>query len=511
MTKNQHTKKKAFNSKTHKSTKSTKSTKSSKSSKSTKSSKSSKVRVKHNRNRDTDNNKDKKHNITLYKNYNNTRLLLLPPRNDIKTASLYFYFKVGSKNEPPEINGISHFIEHMIYKGSPKFKKYSDITPVFDINGISFNAYTTKDVTAYHYKFLSTKDNVDLICKITSDIIFNPFMRPADIITERNVIIQELKDGEDEIDDYINDTIENIIYDGHPLAQKIIGSIKTLDNIKQEQLLNFHKKYYSYDNLLIAFSGNIKPTYINIINKYFSIPKHASGSRTRTRSRSRTSNTDFKPYNINTQSMTTITPYIEKHLHSTVACYPKELKQDYVHIIFKTKGEFDSNYYNYKLLGNILGGNMSSRLFIAIREKLGLVYTIKCSISNSEEVGMFIIETQNENKDTVKCIKAILLELDKIKNQKQYTITEQELISTKKNYCDLLITNFDDIEIENEFYSYQLLYNKPFKTIDEYINSINAVTLADLQNTINDIFDFTKMHIITFGKITEKKLKQFIN
>ena len=194
-----------------------------------------------------------------------------------------------------------------------------------------------------------------------------------------------------------------------------------------------------------------------------------------------------------------------------MACYPKELKQDYVHIIFKTKGEFDSNYYNYKLLGNILGGNMSSRLFIAIREKLGLVYTIKCSISNSEEVGMFIIETQNENKDTVKCIKAILLELDKIKNQKQYTITEQELISTKKNYCDLLITNFDDIGIENEFYSYQLLYNKPFKTIDEYINSINAVTLADLQNTINDIFDFTKMHIITFGKITEKKLKQFIN
>jgi predicted Zn-dependent peptidase len=106
--------------------------------------------------------------IQLYTNSCCTRLVMMPSRKETEAASLYFYFKVGSKNEPPEINGISHFIEHMIYKGSPKFKKYSDITPVFDINGISFNAYTTKDVTAYHYKFLSTKDNVDLICKISA-------------------------------------------------------------------------------------------------------------------------------------------------------------------------------------------------------------------------------------------------------------------------------------------------------------------------------------------------------
>ena len=451
-----------------------------------------------------DNARDK--DITLYKNCNNTRLLLLPPRNDIKTASLYFYFKVGSKNEHPEISGISHFIEHMIFKGSPKFKKYSDITRVFDINGISFNAYTSKDTTAYHYKFLSTLSNVELICKITSDIIFNPLMRPSDIITERNVIIQELKDSEDDIDNYIGDTIENIIYDGHPLAPQIIGTLETLDNIKQQQLLSYHKKHYTEDNLLITFSGNMKPAYKNIINKYFSIPTKL----VKENKDYMPSNTHFTPYDINIREMTTITPYIEKHLHSTITCYPKDLKQDYLHIIFKTKGEFDDNYYNYKLLSNILGGNMSSRLFIAIREKLGLVYTIKCSISNNEEVGIFYIETQNENKDTVHCIKAILLELDKIKNQKQYSITEEELLSSKKNYCDLFIAKFDDIETENEFYSYQLLYNKPFNTVNEHVQKINAITLLDLKNAINELFDFTKMHIITFGKITKNKLTRFI-
>jgi predicted Zn-dependent peptidase len=102
--------------------------------------------------------------ITLYKNAEDIRMLIMPYRNETATASLYFYFKVGSKNEPVEINGISHFIEHMIFKGSPKFKSYLDISKTFDANGISFNAFTGKDVTAYHFKFLSTSENVDIIC-----------------------------------------------------------------------------------------------------------------------------------------------------------------------------------------------------------------------------------------------------------------------------------------------------------------------------------------------------------
>ena len=133
--------------------------------------------------------KTKKHlsnkHVKLYKNDSGTRLLILPNRDETATASIYFNFKVGSKNEPKEINGISHFIEHMIFKGSPKFPNYLDISKTFDANGISFNAYTSKDTTAYHYKFLSTKENLNIICKITSDMIMNPLMREKEINTER--------------------------------------------------------------------------------------------------------------------------------------------------------------------------------------------------------------------------------------------------------------------------------------------------------------------------------------
>ena len=138
--------------------------------------------------------------VILLENALKTRLLLLPNRNETRTASIFFFFKVGSKHEPIKVQGISHFIEHMVFKGSPKFPSYLDISKTFDANGISFNAFTSKDMTAYHYKFLANEENMDIICSITSDMIFNPLMREKDIATERNVIIQEMKDDEDDID-----------------------------------------------------------------------------------------------------------------------------------------------------------------------------------------------------------------------------------------------------------------------------------------------------------------------
>ena len=173
--------------------------------------------------------------MKLYKNGSGTRLLVLPNRNETATASIYFNFKVGSKNESKEINGISHFIEHMIFKGSPKYPNYLDISKTFDANGISFNAYTSKDTTAYHYKFLSTKENLDIICKITSDMIMNPLMREKEINTERNVIIQEYNDDIDDIDEYIDEKIESTLLEGHPLGRSIIGTLKTIKDIIEKK------------------------------------------------------------------------------------------------------------------------------------------------------------------------------------------------------------------------------------------------------------------------------------
>ena len=428
--------------------------------------------------------------IKLYKNELGTRLLIMPNRNETATASIYFYFKVGSKNETPEIGGISHFIEHLIFKGSPKYPNYLDISKTFDANGISFNAYTSKDTTAYHYKFLSNKENLDLICKITSDMIFNPLMREKDIKTERNVIVQEYNDDVDDIDEFIDEKIEHCLLDGHPLGCSIIGTLKTIDSIKRDDIITYHKKYYRPDNLVIGFSGNMRDEYTNIIEKYF------NGKSNK-----------FLPISLQSQGVSQIIPFVDKHSDCAVDCFAKDLKQDYIHIIFKTKGNLDPFKHQYKLIKNILGANMSSRLFVEIREKLGLVYSIKCSITNYEEVGYFDIYTQNEAKDTVKCIQKIFKELVKFKD---YGVEEKELNDNKKNYCDLFKTGFDDIEYENEHFAAQVLLNIPVETIDKRIETINAITADELKNVANELFKFNKVHIITFGKVKKNTIKKLL-
>jgi predicted Zn-dependent peptidase len=433
--------------------------------------------------------KHDKQEMKLYKNDSGTRLLVMPNRNETATASIYFFFKVGSKNETEKISGISHYIEHLIFKGSPKYPNYLDISKTFDANGISFNAYTSKDTTAYHYKFLSTKENMDIICKITSDMIMNPLMREKDIKTERNVIIQEYNDDIDDIDEYISEKIESCLLDGHPLGRPIIGTLKTINSINKEEIVEYHKKYYRPDNLLIGVSGRMHNDYLQLIEKYFGGKK------------------SYKPISISEQGVTQIIPFVDKHPKFAIDCFAKDLNQDYIHIIFKTKGYSDPMLNYYKLLENILGGNMSSRLFVEIREKLGLVYSIKCDTTNYEEIGFFDIYTQNEHKDTLKCIDAIFKELIKIKEN---LLSDIELKQNKKNYCDIHKTNFDDIEEEIEHYSRFILTSRPIETLDMRINSIENITALDIQNVSRELFDFDKVHIITFGKIKKNQIMQLL-
>ena len=428
------------------------------------------------------------HNIQLLENANKTRLLVMRNRNDTRTASVFFFFKVGSKHEAPSVMGISHFIEHMLFKGSPRYPSYLDISKTFDANGISFNAFTAKDMTAYHYKFLATDENMDIICRITSDMIFHPLMREREIASERNVIIQEMKDDEDDIDEWINDKIECSIISGHPLANPIIGNLKTLHATGRKELLDYHHTHYRRDNLVIALSGNIRPRYLAMLDKYFSPPGHG-----------------FHSIPASTQRASTLIPYIDKNTQTTIECFNKSLQQDYVFIIFKTRGVFDPLINHYKLLANILGGNMSSRLFIRIREQLGLVYSVKCGLTNYEEMGYFAITTQNENKTTLECLQNIFLELDKIKS---HEVPAQELAASKKNYCDIFITNFDDIEYENEYYAKQVLFNLPLEPGIKRIEKIQSITAPEVMETAKTLFDYNKMHIITFGKVKKHEIEK---
>lgn len=438
-----------------------------------------------------------KQEVELYTNSLGVKIITMPYRNDSETAAIYFYFKIGSKNEPNHLSGISHFLEHMIFKGSKKYEKYIDISKTFDKLGISFNAYTSKELTVYYFKFISTSQNLDLICKITQDMVFNPLMDEKEIKNERNVIIQELKDDEDDIDEEIDDKIEEILFDGNTLGRCIIGTIKSLNNISKQDLVNYHQQYYKLDNLIIGLSGNIPSSkqYLNIINKYFS--KTITNNKTIT-----------KLIPLDTQIQYQPTTFINHQQSYLIKCIPKSLSQNYIHIMFKTKGFNDPDKLIQKFIGNILGGNMSSRLFVEIREKLGLVYSIKCDYNSFEEVGYFDIISQTEVDDTYKCVRKILEELDKMKS---IIIPDEEIESNKTNYVNNLKISFDDIEVENEFYSKQLIMSNKIELLEDVISRTNNITSKDIMRVSKELFNFNNNLIICiFGKCKKTKIEKII-
>jgi predicted Zn-dependent peptidase len=432
----------------------------------------------------------KHNNLNFYQNKDGVKLIIMPNKSDSSTASIYFYFKVGSKNEELDYLGISHLVEHMVFKGSDNYNTYLEISRPLDAAGINFNAFTNKEVTGYNFKFLSTIENINLILKIAKDMCLNPLMRIKDFELEKKVVIQELKDDKDDIDEFIEDETEKILFNDHPLSRTIIGTMKTLNNIKLLNLKNYYKKYYNLDNLLIGISGNIHQKFYNIINTHFK---------------------PFTKYDLKTLGTNPVSlyPYIETQNYHIIKCIPKSLEQNHVKIIFKTNGFFDiANNNIYRLISNILGGNMSSRLFVELREKLGLVYNIKCKIVNYEEIGYFVIYLQCDHKNTLKCLDKILFELNKFVEN---NITLNELNSFKTNYINQFISSFDDIENENEYYSEQILFNRKIETIKDKINFIQNISIIDIANASRYLFNLNKVTIIIFGKSNSNNIETIIN
>lgn len=418
-------------------------------------------------------------NIQYYQNKDGVKLLIMPNKSDSSTSSIYFYFKVGSKNEDEHLSGISHLVEHMVFKGSKKYKNYFDISRTLDSKGIEFNAFTTKEITGYNFKFLSTFDNINLILNIGLDMCLNPIMRLKDFKLEKDVVIQEYKDDIDDIDEFIEDETDKILLPNHSLSRPISGSLKSLQNITLTDIKNYYKKYYTLNNLLIGISGNINYKLFKLLNHHFSIfTKY-----------------DYKKLHCNPIPLY---PFIDTQKNTIIKCIPKSLEQDYIHIIFKTKG-FTDVYNNniYKLICNILGGNMSSRFFVELREKLGLVYTVKCNLVNYEEVGYVLIYLQCEHNKTLKCLDTILFELYKFINE---GLIKTELESFKTNYINKFLSSFDDIENENEYYCEQILFNKKIETIKDKVNFIKSINENDIKNISRHLFDLNLATFIIFGK-----------
>ncbi|MBI3559406.1 insulinase family protein [Candidatus Gottesmanbacteria bacterium] len=387
------------------------------------------------------------------------------PMPQVKSVTALVMVAAGSRYESQRINGLSHFLEHMIFKGTKRRPSSLAISSLIDGIGGQFNAFTSKEYTGFYVKAESR--HLNLILDVLSDMLLNSLYDPKELDKERGVIIEEINMYEDQPQARVSELFEELLYGKQPLAWRISGEKKNIREITHKDMTDYVRKMYHSKAMVIGLAGNIEN---NNINKYFG--------------------------NIFSGEENKYLPVAEKQTKSKSLIYYK--KTDQAHLCLGVRA-YDLNHpdrYALAVLGTILGGNMSSRLFIEVREKRGLAYYVHADSEEFHDCGYFVTQAGLRLADISDAIKVILNEFNKMKNN---LVPEKELRRAKDHARGRMVLGLEDSYRTASFYASQELLRKEIETPEEVLAKIEAVTAEDIQRVAKDIFVNQKLNLAIVG------------
>ena len=406
--------------------------------------------------------------------------LITAHRADTQAVTVLVLVKVGSRYEPLELNGVSHFIEHLLFKGTASRPTSQHLSRLLDGIGAEYNAFTGKDHTGYYVK--AAAEHLTLALDVLSDMFFNSLFDAKEMDKERGVIAEEINMYSDNPLMLIGDIFEKAIYDGHPLGRKISGPKETIQKVSRANLVRFYKDYYYANQIIVGVAGNFNQNAIKkTVAGYFDNKKIKAQKRT------------FKKFSVSQTS-----PRVNLHF--------KDTAQVQLALGFPSFKNTDPRVYALSLLAVILGGNMSSRLFTEIREKRGLAYFVKAGSESYEDTGSLIIQAGLELNSVAKAITTILAELKKVTNQ---GVLAAELARAKEFLKGKFVLQLEDSANLIGWIAEQKLLTGKIETPEQKLKKIMAVTLADVKKVATAVMDFSKTNLALIGpfKDREKFLK----
>ncbi len=404
--------------------------------------------------------------------YNNKIRLLLLPQKETMATTVFFLFGVGSRYENPKINGLSHFIEHMMFKGTRKRPRTIDLSLALDRVGAEFNAMTSKDYTGYYVKINHQKS--ELAVDILSDMILNSQFKRTELERERGVIIEEINMYHDNPLMHIETILEESVYEGHPLGADIAGPEEVIKTVSRQEMLNYFDKYYRPDNLVIVVSGREVEKVKKSLEKFFisKVPQKFL------------------------QPEDSFIPYIGEQNSPRFRFSYKETKQVQMALGFPAFGYHDRRTYAMHLLSIILGGNMSSRLFISVRERQGLCYFIRAYPNFYQDAGNFFIQSGLDLSRFDEALILIQKELLKIVNN---GISLKELKDAKEFLRGKIVLSLEDSSTLAEFYGKQELLVGKSMSPEEKIKKYSQVTIKEVQEVAKFLFRKEKFNLAVIG------------
>ncbi|MEK7123012.1 MAG: pitrilysin family protein [Patescibacteria group bacterium] len=408
---------------------------------------------------------------------NNVRVILAPLEST-KTVTVLVLFGVGSRYEDKHINGISHFIEHMMFKGTNRRATTLSLTKELDAVGAAYNAYTSKEVTGYWVKI--SADKLDLALDIVSDMLYNSKFAEKEVEREKSVICEELHMHRDNPLIYIHDILEELVFSGSRLGWDIGGPNEVIKTLSRDDLVRFRDAHYHGKNLIVGIGGNIDAESAREkVTRFFGVPWE-KGVKANV----------YKPYRRSPQEQ----PRIRVHY--------KETEQVQVGLGFHGVSYTDAHEPANALLSSILGGTMSSRLFIAIRERRGLCYSIGASHSSYQDTGIFSITAGLETTRVPEALRAICTELSRIKTK---GVSETELKRAKENIKGRIALSWEDSEnVISWFVSHEHFVGKALPP-EERLKELFRVTSADIQKAAKTLFQTCNANLAVIGPYRESK------
>lgn len=395
---------------------------------------------------------------------------------EVRSVTVGFWFDVGSRDEPDHLAGTSHFLEHLLFKGTPA-RSAKDIADAFDAVGGDVNAFTGKEYTCYYARVLD--DDLPMAVDVLADMINNSLLEPSEFESERRVILEEIAMHEDTPDELVHDLFYRAMWDGHPLGHPVLGYNDTIARVARDEVAEYWRERYLPPNMVVAAAGNVD--HFDLVRRVEDLFTREGGERT---ARAGAGPSWFAGAGVHKRPT--------EQAHIVVGC--------------EALTRTDPDRHALALLDTVLGGGMSSRLFQEIREKRGLAYSVYSYRSLFADTGTFAVYagTTPQNAETV--IDLVLGQFDDVLAN---GLTPAELERAKGHLKGSLVLASEDPSSRMNRLGRQLLTTGEILSIDQLIARFDRITMEDVRRVAERLFSARRFRVTVVGPFDEGAFDTF--
>ena len=409
---------------------------------------------------------------------NKTQLITIPLRGTAAMTILVMY-PVGSRYETPDMNGASHFIEHLMFKGTALRPRPIDVSRALDSLGAEYNAFTGKDYTGYYVK--ASGEKLAGAAELLHDMLYHSLFAPEELEREKGVVIEEINMYKDNPSSMVEEYFEELLFPHHPLGKYIGGTEEVIRKMTRDKIIAYRDRFYAPQNAVVVIAGNIQKNALKKVKKMFADSGPAK----------KFIKIGYKKCPV---------PGARPAKNRLVIKW-KETDQAHLELGFPGLKLGDAHNPALTILNAIAGGSMSSRLFDVVREQKGLAYMINSGTSPYQDVGTFTVSAGLNKTRTEEAIKAIKEELARLIVE---PVKADEMARTKDYVIGKTILQMEESSFWAGWYAKQVALLNAHESPEEKMKKVKKVTAGDVQRLAKRIFDFSAMHIALVGPYKER-------